>query len=81
MIYFTSKIIDIMKSVGYNLSVGEIISRHLLGMFIGIIGGFLSYYVSPVFLIVAAISPLLILTAILGWCPVYQSLGINHASA
>jgi hypothetical protein len=69
-----------MKSVGYNLSFPEIISRHLLGMFIGIIGGFLSYYVSPIFIVVAAISPVLILTAILGWCPIYQFLGINHAN-
>ncbi len=65
--------------IEYNLSFEEIIIRHILGLFLGIIGGFLAYYVSPVFLVIAAFSPILILTAILGWCPIYMLLGINHA--
>ena len=63
----------------YNLSFIEIIFRHFIGLFLGVIGGFLAYYVSPVFLIVAALAPVSILTAILGWCPIYMFLGINHA--
>jgi hypothetical protein len=67
-----------MKIEG-NLSVTDIISRHFAGMFIGIIGGFLGYYVAPVFYVLLPIAPILILTAILGWCPIYALLGINHA--
>jgi hypothetical protein len=65
--------------IEYNLSMTEIILRHFIGMFLGIVGGFLSYYVSPIFIIIAALAPLTILTAILGWCPIYQLMGINHA--
>lgn len=63
----------------YNLSFTEIIMRHILGLFLGVIGGFLAYYVSPMFIIIAALAPVSILTAILGWCPIYMFLGINHA--
>lgn len=63
----------------YNLSFTEIIMRHILGLFLGVIGGFLAYYVSPVFIIIAALAPISILTAILGWCPIYMLLRINHA--
>jgi uncharacterized membrane protein YeaQ/YmgE (transglycosylase-associated protein family) len=66
--------------VEYNLSIPEIITRHLLGMFLGIIGGFLGHYVAPVFFILAAFAPVMILTAILGWSPLYTLLKINHAS-
>jgi uncharacterized membrane protein YeaQ/YmgE (transglycosylase-associated protein family) len=66
--------------VEYNLSISEIISRHLLGMFLGIVGGFLGYYVASVFFILDAFTPILILTAILGWSPLYSLLKINHAS-
>jgi Protein of unknown function (DUF2892) len=70
---------QIMK-IEYNLSFSEIIGRHLLGMFLGIIGGFLGYYVASVFFILIAFSPIMILTAILGWSPLYSLLKINHAS-
>ena len=63
----------------YNLSFTEIIVRHILGLFLGVIGGFLAYYVSPMFIIIAALAPVSILTGILGWCPIYMFLGINHA--
>jgi hypothetical protein len=65
--------------VEYNLSMVEIISRHFLGMFLAIVGGFLGYYVSPLFYIIGVFSPVMILTAILGWCPLYTLLKINHA--
>jgi hypothetical protein len=65
--------------VEYNLSIPEIIGRHLLGMMLGIIGGFLGFYVAPVFYILAAFAPVMILTAILGWCPLYSLMKINHA--
>ncbi|NJN33231.1 MAG: DUF2892 domain-containing protein [Saprospiraceae bacterium] len=55
--------------IEYNLSITEIIVRHISGMMLGIVGGFLAYYVSPVFLIIAAFAPIMILTAIWGWCP------------
>ena len=66
--------------IEYNLSISEIISRHLLGMLLCIIGGFLGYYIAPVFFIIAALTPVMILTAILGWSPLYSLLKINHAS-
>lgn len=66
--------------IEYNLSISEIIGRHLLGMFLGIVGGFLGYYIAPVFFIIAALTPVMILTAILGWSPLYSLLKINHAS-
>ncbi len=55
--------------VAHNLDVPDIITRHFLGMFFAIIGGFLGYYVAPIFFIIAALSPMVILTAIWGWCP------------
>lgn len=67
-----------MKIEG-NLSITDIISRHFAGMFIAIISGFLGYYIAPVFYVLLPISPLLILTAILGWCPIFALFGINHA--
>jgi uncharacterized membrane protein YeaQ/YmgE (transglycosylase-associated protein family) len=66
--------------IEYNLSIPEIIGRHLLGMFLGIIGGFLGYYVATGFFIIATFSPFMILTAVLGWSPLYSLLKINHAS-
>ena len=69
-----------MMKIEYNLSISEIISRHLSGMFLGIIGGFLGYYIAPVFFIIAALTPVMILTAILGWSPLYSLLKINHSS-
>jgi hypothetical protein len=67
-----------MKIEG-NLSITDIISRHFAGMFIAVIGGFLGYYVAPIFYVLVPIAPALILTAILGWCPVFALFGINHA--
>jgi Protein of unknown function (DUF2892) len=67
-----------MKIEG-NLSITDIISRHFAGMFIAIISGFLGYYVAPIFYVLLPIAPMLILTAILGWCPVFALFGINHA--
>jgi hypothetical protein len=67
--------------VGYNLSFVEIVGRHILGLFLAILGGFLGYYVSPFFLVIVAFAPVMMLTAILGWCPIYQLLKINHATA
>jgi hypothetical protein len=66
--------------VEYNLSILEIVGRQLLGMMLGIIGGFLGFYVAPAFFIIAAFSPIMILSAILGWCPLYSLMNINHAS-
>jgi Protein of unknown function (DUF2892) len=68
-----------MKIEG-NLSITDIISRHFAGMFIAIIGGFLGYYVTPIFYILVLNTPILILTAILGWSPLFTLLGINHAA-
>ena len=64
----------------HNLSFTEIIGRHFLGMFFAILGGFLGHYVSPIFYILVGFAPVLILTAILGWCPLYGLLRINHAA-
>ena len=62
-----------------NLNITEIVSRHFLGLFFGILGGFLGHYVAPAFYALAALAPVLILTAILGWCPLYALMGVNHA--
>jgi hypothetical protein len=62
-----------------NLSITDIVSRDFAGMFIAILGGFLGYYVAPIFYVLVPIAPALILTAILGWCPIYALFGINHA--
>jgi len=61
-----------------NLSISEIIARHFVGLFAGVVGGFLGHYVSPVFYVFVPLAPILILTAILGWCPIYSLLGVNH---
>jgi hypothetical protein len=66
-----------MKIEG-NLSITDIISRHFAGLLIAIIGGFLGHYVSPIFYVLVIASPILIVTAILGWCPIYTLLGVNH---
>ncbi len=64
----------------YNLSFPEIFLRHFLGMMIAILSGILTYYVSPFFLALTIFSPILILTGILGWCPIYSLMHINHGS-
>jgi Protein of unknown function (DUF2892) len=60
-----------------NLSMVEIIVRHFAGLLVGVAGGFLGHYVSSIFYLLVPIAPVLILTAILGWCPLYAILGIN----
>jgi hypothetical protein len=64
-----------------NIGLVEIIARHFAGMLTTILGGFLGYYVHPVFFVLAPIGPVLIVTALLGFCPLYSLLGINHAKA
>ena len=66
-----------MKFEG-NLSTRDVIIRHFLGMFLIIVGGFLGHYVSPIFYALIGIGPLLIFTAILAWCPIFEMMGINH---
>ncbi len=62
-----------------NLSMLENIYRFFAGMLIAIIGGFLGFYVAPIFYVFVPIAPILFITAILGWCPIYEIMGINHA--
>ena len=62
-----------------NLSMKDNIYRFFAGMIIAIAGGFLGYYVSSVFYILVPVAPILFLTAILGWCPIFEIMGINHA--
>lgn len=77
-ISFTIQIHLMMKIEG-NLSITDIISRHFAGMFIAIISGFLGYYVASIFYVLLPIAPALILTAILGWSPLFTVFDINHA--
>ena len=67
-------------SLEYNLSFTEIIFRHFLGVLFAVLGGFLAYYVSLYFLILTIFTPYFIITATLGWSPVFSLLHINHAS-
>lgn len=62
-----------------NLSFTDTVNRNFLGLFIAILGGFLGHYVAPIFYALTPLAPVLILTAILGWCPIYALLSINHA--
>jgi hypothetical protein len=62
-----------------NLSMVEIIVRHFLGLIVGVAGGFLGHYVASIFYVLVPLAPILIVTAILGWCPIYAIMGINHA--
>lgn len=68
-----------MKFEG-NLNFTEVISRHFAGAFVAVLGGFLGHYVAPIFYVLVPIAPVLILTAILGWCPLFDLLNVNHAS-
>jgi hypothetical protein len=56
-----------------NLNFGDIAIRYLLLMIVVIVGGVIQS------LPVMALGVVIFLSAILGWCPVYQALGINHA--
>lgn len=62
-----------------NLSMMENIVRLFAGMIIAIVGGFLGFYVASIFFILVPIAPFLFITAIIGWCPIYELMGINHA--
>jgi Protein of unknown function (DUF2892) len=64
-----------------NLSMMENIVRFFAGMIIAILGGFLGHYVSSVFYVLVPIAPILFITAILGWCPIYELMGINHSDS
>ncbi len=64
-----------------NLSMLENIFRFFAGMIIAILGGFLGFYVASVFYILVPVVPVLFITAILGWCPIYELMGINHADS
>ena len=57
----------------YNLSVKDVVFRYLLMMAVVIIGGVLGK------LWIMIIGLVFFLTALLGWCPIFQVLGINHA--
>lgn len=61
-----------------NLSMMDNIQRFFGGMIIAILGGFLGYYVSSFFYVLIPVAPVLFITAILGWCPIYEMMGINH---
>ena len=62
-----------------NLNMLENIYRFFARMLIAIVGGFLGFYVAPIFYILVPIAPVLFITAILGWCPIYAIMSINHA--
>ena len=55
-----------------NLSITEIFLRHYMLMFVGIAAGI---FKTPAIILLAL--PFFI-TAMTGWCPLYQILGINH---
>ncbi len=57
----------------YNLSYKEVLFRYLLMAAIVIAGGLM--HSLPVMLVGLPF----FLTAILGWCPLYAMVGINHA--
>ena len=57
----------------YNLSLNEIIGRYFAMLLLVIIGGVMH---SLLFMLIGM--PFFI-TGLLGWCPVYQVLHINHA--
>jgi hypothetical protein len=64
-----------------NIGLTEIIIRHFAGLLVTILGGFLGYYVQPIFFILVPFGPMLIVTALLGFCPYYSLMGINHAKS
>lgn len=62
------------KFLEYNLSFVDIFMRYALIMALGILFGVTQFY--P--LIVLAV--LVFISAVMGICPIYHLLGINHAS-
>ncbi len=61
-----------------NLNIVDVITRHFAGMLVCIAGGFLGYYVAPVFYMLVPLGPVWIFTAIVGWSPAFALLHINH---
>ncbi len=59
----------------YNLGFTEIVARLFLGMSLCILGGSLAHYFSAFFIVLSFIGFVLIITAILGWCPIYDLMG------
>lgn len=59
--------------MGYNLNLKEVMVRYAIMMLIIIIGGLMGN------IWIMLLGMPVFLTAILGWCPIYQVLGINHA--
>ncbi|CAN5390260.1 hypothetical protein BH09BAC1_BH09BAC1_06820 [soil metagenome] len=57
----------------YNLSYTEVLFRYLLMAVMVIVGGVMGML--PIMLLGLPF----FLTGILGWCPIYSALGINHA--
>ena len=57
----------------YNLSLNEIIMRYVMMMAVVIIGGIFHS------LLIMVLGIPLFVTGLLGWCPIYQIFGINHA--
>ena len=74
IIIYEQQAVIAMKGFEPNLSFYEIGGRYFMLMLLGILVG----ATQLVFLV-----PLLIIifiTAISGWCPIYQAMGINHSS-
>ena len=59
----------------YNLGFTEIVARMFLGMALCILGGSLAHFISAFFIVFSFIGFILIITAILGWCPIYDLMG------
>ncbi len=59
----------------YNLSITEIIARLFIGMSLCILGGTLAHYFSVFFILLSFFGFILIITAILGWSPIYDLMG------
>jgi hypothetical protein len=57
----------------YNLSFYDVVGRYAIMMVVVILGGIL--HSLPVMLLALPFFA----TALLGWCPLYKMLGINHA--
>jgi hypothetical protein len=55
-----------------NMNFKDIAARYGMVMLVGIVGGVLQS------IPIMALAIPLFLTAILGWCPIYQALGIDH---
>ena len=63
-----------------NLSLLDALNRHIAGMLVAIISGFLGRYVAPVFYYLLPLAPYLIVTAIVGWSPIVAIKRAKRAS-